>query len=127
MKYSIASLVLILFISCVQEKKQEDNPEPEKVETVEKQKLLRHVVLFKYKDESSAEDIAMINQKFMDLQDSIPQIVDFEWGTNNSPENINDGFTHCYFLTFASEEDRDAYLPHPAHKAFGESLQTASG
>ena len=123
MKYSIASLVLILFISCVQEKKQEDNPEPEKVETVEKQKLLRHVVLFKYKDESSAEDIAMINQKFMDLQDSIPQIVDFEWGTNNSPENINDGFTHCYFLTFASEEDRDAYLPHPAHKAFGESLR----
>ena len=123
MKYAIASLVLILFISCVQEKKQEENPEPKEVETVEKQKLLRHVVLFKYKDESSAEDIAMINQKFIELQDSIPQIVDFEWGTNNSPENINDGFTHCYFLTFASEEDRDTYLPHPAHKAFGESLR----
>ena len=25
-----------------------------------------------------------------------------------------------HFLTFASEADRDAYLPHPAHAAFGE-------
>ncbi|MEL6593896.1 MAG: Dabb family protein, partial [Bacteroidota bacterium] len=33
-------------------------------------------------------------------------------------------FTHCYLLTFASEEDRDSvYTPHPQHQAFVQSLQ----
>jgi len=42
-----------------------------------------------------------------------------EWGTNNSPENLNKGFTHGFVLTFKTEKDRDAYLVHPDHKAFG--------
>ena len=33
------------------------------------------------------------------------------------------GFTHCFFLTFATIADRDAYLPHPAHKEFGATLR----
>ncbi|MGE5945005.1 MAG: Dabb family protein, partial [Flavobacteriales bacterium] len=37
---------------------------------------------------------------------------------NNSPEGLNKGFTHCFLVTFDSEEDRAVYLPHPAHKAF---------
>jgi hypothetical protein len=45
-----------------------------------------------------------------------------EWGTNNSPENLNKGFTYCVLITFLSEEDRAIYLPHPDHKAFGEFL-----
>ena len=28
------------------------------------------------------------------------------------------GFTHCFVVTFADEKGREAYLPHPAHKAF---------
>ena len=32
------------------------------------------------------------------------------------------GFTHCFLVTFNSAADRDAYLPHPAHKAFAGSL-----
>ncbi|MCL4160783.1 UNVERIFIED_CONTAM: hypothetical protein GTU68_034396 [Idotea baltica] len=46
----------------------------------------------------------------------------FEWGTNNSPEGLDQGFTHIFTLTFDSEEGREVYLPHPAHKAFGEGL-----
>ena len=53
----------------------------------------------------------------------IKEIKDFEWGTNNSPENLNAGLTHCFFLSFNSEKDRDVYLPHPAHKAFGAILK----
>jgi hypothetical protein len=47
---------------------------------------------------------------------------DFEWGTNMSPENLNQGFTHCFLLTFDNARDRDAYLVHPAHKEFGKLL-----
>ena len=46
----------------------------------------------------------------------------FEYGLNNSPENLNKGFTHVYLLTFENAGARDAYLPHPEHKKFGELL-----
>jgi len=85
--------------------------------------VLRHVVLFKFKDSSSAADIASVENAFRALPSKIKSIKNFEWGINNSPENLNQGFTHCFFVTFKSEADRTAYLPHPAHKAFVEVLQ----
>jgi len=84
---------------------------------------LRHVVLFQFKASASAQDVAKVEAAFAGLPKQIPQIKGFEWGLNNSPENLNQGFTHCFTLTFASEADRDAYLPHPAHKAFGQVLR----
>ncbi len=93
----------------------------EKTTTVS-ERLLRHVVLFKFKDETSPEDVKKIEDAFSALPAAIPEIVGYEWGLNNSPEGLNDGFTHCFFLSFESEEGRAIYLPHPAHKAFGEVL-----
>ncbi len=86
-------------------------------------KLLRHVVLFKFKDGSSVSQIKSVENAFRSLPAKIKEIKSLEWGTNNSPENINQGFTHCFFVSFKSEKDREAYLPHPAHKAFGEVLK----
>jgi hypothetical protein len=86
-------------------------------------KVLRHVVLFKFKETSSAADIKKVEDAFRALPGQIKEIKSFEWGLNNSPENLNQGFTHCFFVTFNSEADRAVYLPHPAHKAFGEILK----
>ncbi len=91
--------------------------------TLGKKKLLRHVVLFKFKDTSSSEDIKKVENAFRQLPSKIKQIKSLEWGINNSPENLNQGFTHCFFVTFASEKDRETYLPHPDHKAFGDILR----
>lgn len=85
-------------------------------------KVLRHVVLFKFKDTSTPEDIQKVESAFKALPSKIKEIKSLEWGINNSPENINQGFTHCFFVTFASEKDRAVYLPHPDHKAFGKIL-----
>ena len=85
-------------------------------------KMLRHVVLFKFKDDATGEDIKKVETAFKKLPSQLKEIKGFEWGTNNSPENLNQGFTHSFFLTFKSEEDRAVYLPHPAHKAFGQLL-----
>jgi hypothetical protein len=85
-------------------------------------KLLRHVVMFKFKDGTTPEDIKKVEEAFKALPSQIKEIKGFEWGTNNSPENLNQGFTHCFFLSFKSEQDRAVYLPHPAHKAFGAVL-----
>jgi hypothetical protein len=86
--------------------------------------ILRHVVLFKFKDESTEEDVNRINEAFNSLPKAISVIKEFEWGINDSPENFHQGFTHCYILAFDSEEDRDLiYTPHPKHQAFGALLK----
>lgn len=78
-----------------------------------------HVVSLKFKEAATLEQIKEVEIAFQDLKKKIPQIVSMEWGTNNSPENLNKGFTHGFVLTFKTEKDRDAYLVHPDHKAFG--------
>ena len=80
---------------------------------------LRHVVNFKFKTTATAEDIKKVEEAFQALKGKIPQIVALEWGTNVSKEKLDKGFTHCFLLTFKSEQDRDAYIVHPDHKAFG--------
>lgn len=86
-------------------------------------KLLRHVVLFKFKDDATQEQVNGIVKAFAELPKQVEQIHAYEWGTNNSPEMINKGLTHCFFVTFKTEADRDAYLPHPAHQAFVAQLK----
>ena len=90
-------------------------------------KSLRHVVMFSFKEGSSAEQIKAVKDAFAALPQKIPQIKSFEWGINNSPENLAQGYTHCFFLSFASEMDRALYLPHPDHKAFGQLLTPILG
>ena len=84
--------------------------------------LLRHVVLFKFKEGTTAAQMKQIEDAFSALPSKIKNIKGYEWGLNNSPEGLDKGFTHAFFLTFASEEDRAIYLPHPDHKAFGDLL-----
>lgn len=92
-----------------------DNPE--------KSGMLRHAVFFKFKESSSDEDIQGVVDAFAALPSKIDSIIDFQYGVNNSPEGLDDGFTHCFLLTFADEAGRAEYLPHPAHKAFGDVLR----
>jgi hypothetical protein len=80
---------------------------------------VRHVVLFKFKEGTTAAQQKTVEDAFRELPKKIHEIVDFEWGTNVSPENRDQGFTHCFLVTFDDAKGRDAYLPHPAHKAFG--------
>jgi hypothetical protein len=80
---------------------------------------LQHVVCFKFKTMATPQDIKKVEQAFQGLKQKIPQVVSLEWGTNVSKEKKDKGFTHCFILTFKSESDRDAYIVHPAHKAFG--------
>src|ERR1019366_7654115 len=80
---------------------------------------LQHMVCFKFKTTASAQDIKQVEEAFQALKQKIPQVVTLEWGTNVSKEKRDKGFTHCFVLSFKSEQDRDAYIEHPEHKAFG--------
>lgn len=104
-------------------RKNQEHIKPMEIENLEKTKKLRHIVLFKFKKTANESEIAKVETAFKALSTKIEQIEAFEWGLNISPENLNKGFTHGFLLTFNSEEDRDLYLPHPDHIAFGELIQ----
>ncbi len=87
---------------------------------------LRHVVCFKFRDGVSASDQDKVETEFCALKTKIPCIVDLEWGTNSSHEGLNKGLTHCFILTFASDQDRDAYLVDSAHLEFVEIIKQHS-
>ena len=90
------------------------------LETIEATgKLLRHVVLFKFKPEVTPAEVQEVVTAFSALKGKIDLIEDFEWGTDISVENLAAGFTHCFFASFRDSAARDAYLPHPAHQEFG--------
>ena len=80
--------------------------------------VLRRVVMFKFKDSTTAEQVKTIEDAFGELPSKIEAIHDFEWGTDVSIEGKTRGFTHCFLVTFQDEAGRDEYLPHPAHDAF---------
>ena len=115
---SIAIFCCINLLSCDIEKNNTTN-ELEKSVGMNDGKQLRHIVLFKFKDETTKAQVQKVEAAFAELPQKIEEIKGFEWGLNNSPENLNKGFTHGFLLTFDSEEGRDIYLPHPDHKAFG--------
>lgn len=87
------------------------------------QRLLRHVVLFTFNDDATEQQVDEIVKAFGELPSKVKEIHGYEWGTNNSPEGLNKGHTHAFLVTFKSEADRDAYLPHPAHKEFVTKLK----
>ena len=118
---AVLTILSISFGSCAGEPPKTEEAS-KKETTMENDSILRHVVLFKFKDSTSAADIKKVEDAFSALPSKIPQIAGYEWGTNNSPEGLEKGLTHCFFLSFKSEEDRAIYLPHPDHKAFGEVL-----
>ncbi len=130
------SLSLLLCIGCAQEGSNPTLPVP--VGTVENNgspakqsgdagdhagKVLRHAVFFSFKDDVTDAQLQEVVGAFRQLPNEIPEMIDFQWGVNNSPEDLNAGFTHAFLTTFQDEAARAAYLPHPAHKAFGDVLR----
>ena len=83
---------------------------------------LRHVVLIKFKDGTTPEQIETLKEGCREMQKKIAAIQAIEWGKDVSVEKLAQGFTHCILVTFKDAAGRDAYLPHPEHKAFAEPL-----
>ena len=83
----------------------------------------RHVVLFKFKAEATIDQVEEIEKAFAELPKKIDTITGYEWGKSESVEGLNEGFTHCFFVTFKDKAALEAYLPHEAHKAFGAKLK----
>ncbi|MCJ1272710.1 hypothetical protein MMC21_000497 [Puttea exsequens] len=91
---------------------------------------LVHIVQFKFKpsaDESSVRDVCdhmlSLKDKCIRLTSQKPYIKSATGGKDNSPEGMQNGFTHAFVVEFESEDDRDFYVKKDeAHLAFMKSL-----
>jgi len=81
---------------------------------------MKHVVLCAFVADL---DPTAIIADFASLATSVPSVQALEHGPNVSPEGLDDGFTHCFVVTFAGAAERDAYLVDPAHVAFVERFK----
>jgi len=81
-------------------------------------KVLRHVVMYKFKDTTTPEQVQQVVAAFAGLPKKIDAVIGYEAGTNISQEGKSEGFTHVFVVTFKDEAGRDAYLKHPAHDAY---------
>jgi hypothetical protein len=86
---------------------------------------IRHLVLLKFKADTAPAQLQALEAAFAALPSKISAVQGLEWGTNNSPEGLAKGFTHCFNLSFADAAGRAEYLPHPAHQAFVDLLKPA--
>jgi hypothetical protein len=80
------------------------------------EKELKHAVFVKFKESASPEEVRAVEQGLAGLPGKIDAIKAFEWGTNNSPETHDQGFTHCFMFTFDSEDGLQKYADHPSHR-----------
>jgi hypothetical protein len=85
--------------------------------------VYRHIVMFAFKPFATSVQVQTVVDAFAALKSQIPSILEFEHGVNESPENLNDGFTHVFTMTFSSREAfENSYLHEPAHQAFVKGL-----
>ncbi|MDP0491064.1 MAG: Dabb family protein [Verrucomicrobiota bacterium JB023] len=80
---------------------------------------VRHVVLVKFKEDATEEQIAHIEAEFGKLEDKIETIRGYEWGPAfNGESGRTKGYTHCFVVTFDDKEGLAAYGPHEEHQKF---------
>ena len=88
-----------------------------------REKGLRHVVLFKFKGDTTAEQLKDIEKSMSSLGEKIDVVCDYEWGPDINKAKRSKGFTHCVVITFGSVAERDIFLNHPAHKEAVDDIQ----
>ena len=79
--------------------------------------MVRHYGVFKFKPEVTEAQIDECFASMKGMVGQIPGLEKVEHGPYDSPEGLNEGFTHGFIMTFDSAESRDAYLPHPVHES----------
>ena len=84
----------------------------------ESPRVLRHIVLYKFKDDLPPEKLQEVIDTFAGLPKKIDSIIGFEHGPNVSTEGKSEGLTYAFQVTFRDEAGLATYLAHPAHDAY---------
>ena len=81
-------------------------------------KKLVHLVLIKFKTKMTVTDLQLVKDEAYSLQ-QIKGVESLRFGTNVSPEGLNQDFTYSLTMKFKTARHRDSiYLPHHIHQKF---------
>ncbi len=94
-------------------------------ETCHHRSVLRHIVLFSFKDEVPLAERAAILDDLRGLRSSVPSLRSLEVAENISPAAAQ-GYTHVLHGTFDDRVGLEAYLTHPAHVAVAARTRAAT-
>ncbi|GER34200.1 stress responsive A/B Barrel Domain [Striga asiatica] len=83
---------------------------------------VKHILLAKFKEGISEEQIEEYIKQYANLVNLIPSMKAFKWGKDVSAENLHQGFTHIFESTFESTEGVAEYVAHPDHVEFANRL-----
>ncbi|MCW1933032.1 Dabb family protein [Pararhodobacter zhoushanensis] len=84
--------------------------------------MIRHSVLTKFKPETDEDLIAALYAQLSALVDRLPGAHGFVGGRSESPEALEKGFMHGFFIDFDSWADLKLYAEHPGHLAIAARL-----
>lgn len=76
--------------------------------------MIEHIVLFKWQEEATEEQITEALKALNSLKDKIEGIIDLSCGENFSERN--QGFQHALIVKFNDRDSLESYFPHPAHQ-----------
>lgn len=83
--------------------------------------MIVHIVMFKFKEENKAYNIARVQKKLMKLEETVPSLHSIEVGVNfNESERA---FDLSLYSTFESTEGLEEYALHPEHLAVVELIK----
>ena len=82
--------------------------------------MINHIVLFKIKQNIEQDTIDLLENKFFELKNNIPEILEVSGGNNISQEEFHKGFNKGYILLFKDVLDLQTYLVSKEHKIFVE-------
>lgn len=84
--------------------------------------MIRHIVLTKFKPETSERTIAAIYDGLSALAEKLPGAGSFTGGRSQSPEQIERGYMHGFVIDFDSWDALKNYADNEDHKALGGQL-----
>ncbi|XP_047976280.1 stress-response A/B barrel domain-containing protein HS1-like [Salvia hispanica] len=83
---------------------------------------IKHLVLVKFNDSVTEEQIEDCIKQYGKLVDLIPSIKAFKWGKEIGILNLNQDFTHVFELTFESVDDVVGFTTNPHHTDYSNVL-----
>ena len=84
--------------------------------------MIRHIVLTKFKPDTTEDKIAGIYAGLSALAEKLPGAQHFTGGRSESPEQIERGYMHGFVIDFDSWAALQNYADNPEHQALGGQL-----
>jgi len=86
--------------------------------------MIVHIVMFKFKDEKKAENLAIAKEMLNALQGKIECLISMEVGINF--DTAQRAFDLSLYSKFASKEDLQIYVTHEEHLKVVEFIKSAA-